>query len=423
MSSNITFNPADKLGQHIDGLELCSTIGIGAYGVVYSAINPTTNKTYAVKCLPKSLSNARQARLQYAEISHHAQVSDHPNIVKLEKIIDTPDSLNVVMELCQGGDLFSMITEKGGYVGRDLLIKKVFVQLLDAVQYCHRKGIYHRDLKPENILVFDDGRTVKLTDFGLATTEPWSRDFGCGSTFYMSPGGLYRKVRSYSTAANDIWSLGVILINLTCGRNPWKQACLRDETFAAFLWDQDFLKTILPLSDELNSILKDVFRIDPLARISLDELRARILKCRQFTVAKYDAFSRAKRRVWNVHRPEEQVVQERIPPQEKYVAAGNAGNFCEPNDNESSLKTLRNESTDSSATACSWYSMNSQMDFTTPANQFLGDYSHDSSHSSASNGSTESVTTLANSDAEMVKCVEDIEGLHLGSYYTLNFES
>jgi serine/threonine protein kinase len=224
-------------------------------------------------------------------------------------------------------------------------------------------------------------------------------------------GGLYKKVQSYATAPNDIWSLGVILINLTCGRNPWKQACLRDETFAAFLWDQDFLKTILPLSDELNSILKDIFRLDPSARISLDELRARILKCRQFTVAKYDAFNKAKKRAWNAHNKHQEVTnEEKIPQNQRTVE--NARVAINPNnDEELSIETLRNESTDSSTTACSWYSLNSQMDFSTPANQFLGDYPHDCSRSSGSSGS-ESITTLANSDAEMVKCVEDIEDVN-----------
>ncbi|CAG8434390.1 1368_t:CDS:2 [Diversispora eburnea] len=263
------FNPADRIGTFIDNgrLEITHILGVGAYGVVYAAKHVLTQRVYAVKCMPKMNIDARQQRLHATEISLHAQVSGHPNVINLEKVVETQDTIYIILEYCCEGDLFSMITEKGGYIGNDLLIKQVFVQILDVVQYSHYHGIYHRDLKPENILVFDGGRTVKLADFGLATTDIWSKDFGCGSTFYMSP------VRGYTTASNDVWSLGVILINLTCGRNPWKQACLRDETFSCFLRDPEFLKTILPLSDELYEILKDIFNLDPEKRISLDELR------------------------------------------------------------------------------------------------------------------------------------------------------
>ena len=75
----------------------------------------------------------------------------------------------------------------------------------------------------------------------------------------------------------------MILVNLTCGRNPWKQASLNDSTYRAYTRSQGFLKTILPVSDELNDILGRVFTRNPDQRITLPELRARILACSRFT--------------------------------------------------------------------------------------------------------------------------------------------
>jgi serine/threonine protein kinase len=86
-------------------------------------------------------------------------------------------------------------------------------------------------------------------------------------------------------APNDVWSLGVILVNLTCGRNPWKQASFEDSTYRAYTRSQGFLKTILPLTDQLNDILGRIFTRNPDQRITLPELRARILACTRFTEA------------------------------------------------------------------------------------------------------------------------------------------
>ncbi len=84
-------------------------------------------------------------------------------------------------------------------------------------------------------------------------------------------------------APNDVWSLGVILVNLTCGRNPWKQASAEDSTYRAYTRNPDFLKTILPLSDELNDILGRIFNANPDQRITLAELKESIRRCERFT--------------------------------------------------------------------------------------------------------------------------------------------
>ncbi|KAL4928383.1 serine/threonine-protein kinase [Aspergillus undulatus] len=281
------YAPEDRLGLLLaNRLELTSILGVGAYGVVYTAVDIHTDVLYAVKALNKAGLDPRQLKFQQREIKLHHKASQHPNVVSLESIMDSVDCTYVVIEFCPEGDLFSSITDKSHFVGNDPLVKRVFLQILDAVNYCHSLGIYHRDLKPENILVTDQGLTVKLADFGLATTDYLTSDFGCGSTFYMSPECQQpnpRPMSYYQSAPNDVWSLGVILVNLTCGRNPWKRASIEDSTFRAYLKDTFFLKSILPLSDEVVCILSRVFEIDPSKRITIPELRQLILECPRFT--------------------------------------------------------------------------------------------------------------------------------------------
>ncbi|KAK7952016.1 uncharacterized protein PG986_007744 [Apiospora aurea] len=284
--------PEERLGKFLgDSLQLIGILGTGAYGVVYSAIDIKTGIRYAVKTLSKfnldgSPLDRRQVAFQHRELRLHYLASAHPNVVSMLKIVDDPDCTYVVLEYCPEGDLFFNITECGQYVGKDDLAKRVFLQILDAVEHCHALGIYHRDLKPENILVSNGGETIKLADFGLATSSDRSEDYGCGSTFYMSPECLDPSSRRpfYFCAPNDVWSLGVVLVNLTCGRNPWKQASFEDSTYRAFTRSPYFLKTILPLSDELNDILGRIFTRNPEDRITLPELRNCILGCSQFTM-------------------------------------------------------------------------------------------------------------------------------------------
>jgi len=281
-------NPEDRLGLVLADaehqIELTAVLGVGAYGTVYRGVDLQSHAQYAVKALNRLGLDQRQQNFQDREIRLHYQASQHPNVVSMEKIFESEDCTFVVLEYCPEGDLFSKITEQGEYMGKDGKARSVFLQIVDAVRHCHSHGVYHRDLKPENILVKDDGWNVKLADFGLATQERITSDFGCGSTFYMSPECQQSNPKPYAcyeSAPNDVWSLGVVLVNLICGRNPWKRASSEDPTFRAFMRDRNFLQSILPISSGLNWILQRIFDLDPRRRISLDDLREYIIRCPQ----------------------------------------------------------------------------------------------------------------------------------------------
>ncbi|KAJ7269877.1 kinase-like domain-containing protein [Mycena rebaudengoi] len=279
-------------GTRIDNgaLELVEVLGVGGYGVVYRAVetrSPTPSH-YAVKCLLHSHASVtpRQRQLHIREIALHQLASAHPNVVTLHRVIEENRCTFIIMDYAPDGDLFSQILYGGRYLGNDQLIKHVFMQIVDAVDYCHSLGIYHRDLKPENILCFDSGYKVSVTDFGLATTEKLSEEFRTGSVYHMSPecqGGEFAPNGSYSPMFNDIWSLGIVLLNLTTGRNPWKAATLSDSTFRAYLRDpSEFLTTVLPISAELNAVVARMLEIDWRDRMTIPELRIALAGVKHF---------------------------------------------------------------------------------------------------------------------------------------------
>ena len=184
--------PESRVGKHLTrSLEITGILGTGACGIVYSAMKHSDQNRYAIKALSKKHKcgaplDRRERKFQSREIKLHYAASSHPNVVSMLRIMDDPECIYILLQYCPDGDLFSNITEMGRFVGNDYLIRVTFLQLLSAVQHCHKLGIYHRDLKPENILL--DGTQVFLADFGLATTDSESDEHGCGSSSYMSPG-------------------------------------------------------------------------------------------------------------------------------------------------------------------------------------------------------------------------------------------
>ncbi len=154
-------------------------LGVGGYGVVYRAVDPFNPA--------KSLRRQMSSRIR--QPAHPPTANTHPRnrtaparfcapgVVTLHRVVDQGNHTYIIMDYAPDHDLFTQIPHSCRYLGDDHLIKEVFLQLLDAVEYCHSLGIYHRDLKPENILCFDDGLRVAITDFGLATTYKVSDEF------------------------------------------------------------------------------------------------------------------------------------------------------------------------------------------------------------------------------------------------------
>ncbi|KAI0071289.1 kinase-like protein, partial [Panus rudis PR-1116 ss-1] len=274
---------------HNGSLQLVEILGYGGYGIVYRAIptnypasSSTPPPSYAVKCLPakrhssSSLSRNRARDPHQHETYLHklACSPPHPNIITLHDSVVDPYTQHtyIIMDFAPGGDLFTQILHKRAFLGYGDRIRNVFLQLIDAVERCHERGVYHRDLKPENILCWEVDETlhprrkhsmrVALTDFGLATRDIWSKEFRTGSVYHMSPEchgpstPTSHGATGYSPAHSDLFSLGIILLNLITGRNPWKSASPTDPTFQAYCRDpHHFLMSVLPISQEVNEVL------------------------------------------------------------------------------------------------------------------------------------------------------------------------
>ena len=149
------------------------------------------------------------------------KMCQHPNIIKLLDVFENTDHVYIVMELLDGGDLFSYL-EKRKFKIPEARARKIIHYLAGALFYLHSYGIIHRDIKPENILMVDKSESsdVKIVDFGLAKMIGPSQLCidAYGTLGYVAPEVLSEK--PYAKAA-DIWSLGVIAYLMLIGALPF----------------------------------------------------------------------------------------------------------------------------------------------------------------------------------------------------------
>ncbi len=248
-------------------------IGKGKFAIVYKGIHKLTGRTVAIKILNKKDMTIIDLELVKTEMDV-LKICQHPNIIKLYDIHENEENIYLIMEYCQGSDLFTYI-EKRGYKLNEKRACEIIHKLCAAVYYLHSYGIVHRDLKPENIIMTDntDNADIRLLDFGLSKilgpTEKCSEPFGTIS--YVAPEVLKQK---YYGREVDIWSIGIITYLLLCGCLPFDDEKSEKEIARQTIEDPVpyYPRLWKKLSEDAKNFVEGCLKKNPLERMNIKDV-------------------------------------------------------------------------------------------------------------------------------------------------------
>jgi tetratricopeptide (TPR) repeat protein/tRNA A-37 threonylcarbamoyl transferase component Bud32 len=208
------------MGADLGSYEIIELLGQGGFGKVYKARDKTLGRDVAIKFLHSTVDLRRQ-KLFEREAKAIAALSKHPNIVAIHQWGEYEDQNYFVLEFVEG-NAEKLLEEHQEGLPLALALR-IAAECALGLHEAHKQNILHRDIKPANILIEPDNGAVKLTDFGLATFGPSSKftidGTVSGSPSYMSPEQANAEQLDRRT---DIFSLGVTLYELLCGRLPFE---------------------------------------------------------------------------------------------------------------------------------------------------------------------------------------------------------
>eukprot|EP00392_Amoebophrya_sp_AT5.2_P001864 g1869.t1 len=286
-------------------------IGKGNFAEVFLGEKRTTGQQFAIKCIDSSkfekFTKNRQTTLQLEDEEKLLRELHHTNIVQFFEMIKEGENMFLITEYCAGGDLLQRLLDYGVY--NDHHTKRVFTEILSALEYLHDLDIVHRDLKPENVLLScrEEHATAKVADFGLARYLDTSRYMArivqtsqgeevktrpalqrkltaaktfCGTPHYFAPEIIMtqqnndkKKVgsQSYDTKV-DVWSAGVILYILLSATPPFDDEGLYEQIVDGQYGFED--EEWHMVVEEAKDLVTNMMRVDPEKRFTVSEAMA-----------------------------------------------------------------------------------------------------------------------------------------------------
>lgn len=262
------------IGQNIGQYRILEKLGEGGMGVVYKAHDTRLDRLVALKFLPPHAASSDTEQARFVQEARTTSALNHPNVCIIYDFQAHPDRHFIVMELVEG------VTLKQRVPLNDFqMFLEYAVQIGEALQAAHARGIIHRDIKCDNIMVTSEGR-VKVMDFGLAKLKGTSRltktATTVGTLAYMSPEQIQG---GEVDARSDLFSFGVVLFEMLTGRTPF-----RGEHESAVMYSilneapEPLLKYRPDAPAEIDVVLEKVLQKDPdnrfqSARQLLDDLK------------------------------------------------------------------------------------------------------------------------------------------------------
>ncbi len=213
---------AQKSTQQIPGYKIKRKLGAGAMASVYLAKQLSLDRHVAIKVLPKKFSTNVQFIERFYKEGQAAAKLNHPNIVQAFDVGQAGEFHYFVMEYVDGKTVYDVIRKHSKFSEKEAT--EIILQIADALQHAHERGLVHRDVKPKNIMLTKDG-VPKLADMGLARAmsdkEAAEAEKGraFGTPYYISPEQIRGKIDIGPQA--DIYALGATFYHMVVGQVPY----------------------------------------------------------------------------------------------------------------------------------------------------------------------------------------------------------